>query len=86
MGAPFITTIIARVLAITDYFLNQWVTVSTYSQASPNGCWSFDVQNATLNACGQEFLSNLTDVVEGVVALVPDLLGGLFAFGTPATV
>jgi hypothetical protein len=82
----FITTIIARVLAIVDYFLAQWVDVATVTNASPNGCWSFDVQNATLNACGQEFLSNLTDVVEGVVALLPGILGGLFAFGTPEAV
>ncbi|MBN2098342.1 MAG: hypothetical protein JW753_01970 [Dehalococcoidia bacterium] len=83
---PFISTIIARVLAITDYFLAQWVDVAAVSNASPNGCWEFDVQNATLNACGQEFIANLTDVVEGVIALVPSLLGGLFAFGTPEAV
>jgi hypothetical protein len=82
----FISTIIARVLAITDYFLAQWVDVTVYTNASPNGCWEFDVQNATINACGQEFISNLTDVVEGVVALIPGILGGLFAFGDPAAV
>ena len=53
---PLVSTIIARLLAIQDWFLAQWVDVSAYSQASPNECWRFDVQNATLNACGQEFL------------------------------
>jgi hypothetical protein len=83
---PFITLIIAKALALTDYFLEQWVDVAMVTNASPNACWSFEVVNATVNPCGQEFLSNLTDVVEGVVALVPSLLGGLFAFGTPAAV
>ena len=83
---PFISLIIAKVLALTDYFLEQWVDVAMVTNASPNLCYSFEVVNATVNPCGQEFLSNLTDVVEGVVALVPSLLGGLFAFGTPAAV
>ena len=83
---PFISLIIAKVLALTDYFLEQWVDVAMVTNASPNACWSFEVVNATVNPCGQEFLTNVTDVVEGVVALIPSILGGLFAFGTPATV
>jgi hypothetical protein len=78
--------IIAKVLALTDYFLEQWVDVEAYTSASPNTCWSFDIVNATVNPCGQEFLSDLTQVVTGVTALIPSLLGGLFAFGTPAAV
>jgi hypothetical protein len=78
-----ISTIIARGLALVDFLLAQWVDVGTpIANASPNGCYSFDVQNVTLNACGVEFLTNLTDVIEGVVALVPTLLGALFSYGT----
>lgn len=77
---PFITTIIAKVLALTDFFLSQWVDVSVSSSASPNNCWGFDVVNASVNPCGQEFISNFMDVLEGAVALVPSLLGGLFAY------
>ena len=83
---PYITLIIAKALALTDYFLEQWVDVQIVTNASPNLCWQFDVVNASVNPCGQEFLTNLTDVVEGLVALVPSLLGGLFAFGEPAAV
>ena len=75
--------LIARLLAIVDFVLAQWVDVGTpVTNASPNGCYSFDVQNVTLNACGVEFLTNLTDIIEGVVGLVPSLLGSLFAVGT----
>ena len=78
-----ISTIIARGLALVDFLLAQWVDVGTpVVNASPNGCYSFDVQNVTLNACGVEFLTNLTDVIEGVVALVPTLLGALFSVGS----
>jgi hypothetical protein len=78
-----ISTIIARGLALVDFLLAQWVDVGTpIANASPNGCYSFDVQNVTLNACGVEFLTNLTDVIEGLVALVPTLLGALFSVGS----
>jgi len=86
MGVPFISLIIAKSLALVDYFLEQWVDVTVVTNASPNACWSFTVVNASVNACGQEFLSNLLDVIEGLVALVPYLLGGLFSFGEPAAV
>jgi hypothetical protein len=82
----YLSVIIAKALALTDFFLEQWVDVTIYTQASPNGCWEFDILNASVNPCGQEFLSNLTDVVEGVVALLPSILGGLFSFGSPADV
>ena len=79
---PIISTVIARGLAVVDYLLAQWVDLEApVTNASPNGCWDFDVQNVTLNACGVEFIDNLTDVIEGVVALVPTLLGALFSVG-----
>ena len=79
---PLLSSIIARTLALVDVFLSQWVTLTwSASTASGNTCWSFQTANATVNGCGQEFLHNLTDVVEGVVALVPAVLGGLFATG-----
>jgi hypothetical protein len=87
---PYISAIIARALALVDFFLAQWVDVTWVSSdvigASPNGCFEFDVANASVNECGQEFLANLTEVVEGVVALLPQVLGGLFAIGEPAAV
>lgn len=83
---PFVTTIIAKILALVDFFLSQWVDVSVSASVSPNHCWEYSAVNASVNPCGQEFLSNLTDVLEGTVALVPSLLGGLFAFGSPTAV
>jgi hypothetical protein len=80
---PYLSYIIAKVLALTDFFLEQWVDV-TLITSSGNGCWSFQTVNASVNTCGAAFLINVTDVVEGVVALVPYLLGGLFASGTPS--
>jgi hypothetical protein len=84
---PLISSIIAKALALVDVFLSQWVTVTwSSSTASGNTCWSFQTANATVNACGQEFLHNLTDVVEGLTALLPYVLGGLFATGQAAPV
>jgi len=83
---PPITTIIARGLAIVDYLLAQWVDVGTpVANASPNNCWSFDVQNVTLNACGQEYLSAhiLEEWIELWAAETGIIMGGLFAILSP---
>jgi hypothetical protein len=80
---PFVSTIIARLLALQDRYLGQWVDVSAYTLASPNGCWQFDVINASINPCGQEFLSNLTyirSIIEGSIIVIPAVLSGLRAF------
>ena len=83
---PYISFIIAKVLALTDFFLEQWVDVSTGVSLSPNLCYAMPTISANVNACGQEFLTNVTDIVEGVVALVPSILAGLFASGSPTAV
>jgi hypothetical protein len=93
---PFVTTIIARLLAIEDWYLSQFVDVELVATGSPNACWSFDIVNATLNPCGQEFsgafTSNATGAwgttVMGTINLMPSLLSvlifaGPFASWTP---
>ena len=78
---PFVTTIIARLLALADWYLAQWVGVSAYTQASTNACWQFEVQNATLNACGQEFLhSHILEEWIDLLAETGMLIPSLFAF------
>ena len=81
---PFVSTVVARLLALEDSFLAQWVDASAYGMASPNACWGYQVQNATLNACGQGFVSQVTDIIEFLIPLVsplgPFVLGGLFSF------
>lgn len=79
---PLVTTIIARVLAISDYYLAQWVDVTPVANASPNGCWSFDVQNATLNACGQENIGGnvpwgMINAWQSVMDILPSVIGTL---------
>ena len=86
MQLPYISYIIAKVLALTDFFLEQWVDVSVGASVSPNVCYVLPSISANVNACGQEFLTNVTDIVEGLTALVPSLLAGLFASGAPSAV
>jgi hypothetical protein len=79
---PLITTIIARGLAVIDYLLAQWVDLGTpVANASPNGCWEFDVQNVTLNACGQEYLSlhGLVEFIELWAETNYIVMGGILA-------
>jgi hypothetical protein len=81
---PFVSTVIARLLALQDSFLAQWVDASAYGMASPNECWGYQVQNASVNPCGQGFVSQVTDIIEFLIPLVsplvPSVLGGLFSF------
>jgi hypothetical protein len=79
---PFISTIIARGLAVIDYLLAQWVDLEPpVANASPNGCWEFDIQNVTLNACGQEFLGNhvLAELIELWADTTGVVMGSLLA-------
>jgi hypothetical protein len=78
---PYLSSILARVLAFGDFLLSKWVDVGFYPSTTSN-CWTFYVAEANVNTCGQEFINNLVEIVEGVVGLVPSVLGGLFA--TPA--
>lgn len=82
---PLVTTIIARLLAIQDFVLAQMVDVSAVTKASPNGCWSFDVQNATLNVCGQALIGNETTGYRSLIDFfnnfTPNLISALIWTG-----
>jgi len=73
----FISTSIARTLALHDWYLSQWVDVSVTNTST--SCYVAYQIDANVNACGQTYLSLLADIREGVTALVPALLSGLFA-------
>jgi hypothetical protein len=84
---PFVSIIIARLLALQDWYLGQFVDVSTVASASANNCWSLNIVNATVNPCGQEFIHNQVleqwiDLLQATTILIPSL----FAFGSPASV
>jgi len=76
---PLVTTIIARLIALQDWYLGQFVDVTLVTSASPNNCWSFDIVNASVNACGQEFIRNQVveewaDLLQAMTILIPSLL------------
>jgi hypothetical protein len=78
---PIVVTLIARYLAALDFYLAQFVDVGTpVANASPNGCWEFEVQNVTLNACGQEYIGmfhygGLTNALTAIINLIPTAMG-----------
>jgi hypothetical protein len=71
--------IIAAALALVDEFLAQWVTVTSTVVAT--SCYTGTMYTANVNACGVSFLSGVTDILEGLVALIPSILGSLFVAG-----
>lgn len=75
---PLVSTIIARLLAIQDWYLGQFVDVTAAANASPNGCWSFEIVNAIVNPCGQELAGNATGqgwgAITSIVNITPTLL------------
>ena len=77
---PLVTTIIARLLALLDWYLGQFVDVQVVASASPNNCWSFDIVNATVNPCGQEIGGDAFGgwgSIMGFVNLTPTLVSTL---------
>jgi hypothetical protein len=73
--------IIAAALALVDEFLAQWVTVSSTTVGNTATCYTGTMYTASVNACGTAFIAGVTDIVEGLVALIPSLLGSLFVVG-----
>lgn len=71
--------IIAAALALVDEFLAQWVTVS--GSAVNTSCYSAVMYTANVNACGTAFIVGITDILEGLVAIIPSVLAALFVLG-----
>lgn len=56
---PILTEIIAKVLALTDQFLEFFVQVQ-YTAGQPNDCsGAWATMNTTVTACGAEFIDYL---------------------------
>jgi hypothetical protein len=89
---PFVSTIIAKLLALQDWYLGQFVDVGVGVSISPNLCYVIPTIEANVNACGQALAGNttggwnsfLTDVVDLIPNIVSVLLfTGPFANWTP---
>jgi hypothetical protein len=80
MDVPIITTLVAKILAITEGVLDFFVTVDVEadltSHCTPEG--SLDVSVALTN-CGEEFVETVGVIVAGVAEFVGPLLAGLNA-------
>jgi hypothetical protein len=77
----YLTNIIAKALAFVDGLLAQWVDTGAAFNYNNNNCYNFDLINVELNTCGKNLVTDLAVVVNGIVALVPTILAGLFAIG-----
>jgi hypothetical protein len=81
---PYLTTIIARLLALLDYYLGQFVDVQVlYTSTS---CGTALQINATVNACGQNAIGifgGWTSFTEGIVDLLP--IGSALMWAGPFT-
>jgi len=72
-----LVTIVAQVVALLSEALNQFVTV-TPSYQIPGTC-NFTNVTANVQCLGDNLALNLAGAIQAVVALVPNLLGGLGA-------
>lgn len=69
--------IIAKVLALVEAVLDQFVDLSTYQVTSE--CGSIIGYNATTNGCGDAIATQIADLTYMGLALVSDILAGLAA-------
>ena len=76
-----LTSIIAKALALADYALEYFVTVTDTGMTVGNATCGveFTVWNAQMTPCGESFIDNLLALGYSLVLLAPDLMEGLFA-------
>jgi hypothetical protein len=78
---PVVSRLLARLLMLLDQYLAVWVDVNApTANASPNGCWEFEIQNVTLNACGQEYIGlfhfgGLSNGLQYIISIIPSAMG-----------
>lgn len=78
---PILSGIIAKVLMFTESILDNWVTVQDIGGTGDlmGECYNFPIIQATPDACLSNFTGDIADIIEGLVALTPQLLAALFA-------
>jgi hypothetical protein len=76
---PYITSIIAKVLAFTEAILDNFATV-TGSTTIVGACANLTVPTAVATACGTSIATRLAGLAEVGLAAAGYLLAGLLAF------
>ena len=80
---PAIYLILAKVLTLTDAFLNYFVTTTgTFTTiVAPGVCGTCNVvaMDAGMTTCGTEVVGRLICLIDAVLGLAPGLLGAVFA-------
>jgi len=71
---PAITSIIAKVMFLTDAILEFFVTVQT--NADPSNC-GINYMTGSLTACGQSFVDMLDELIYSLVQLGANVLPAL---------
>jgi len=67
--------IIARIMAIINLVLEQFVTIDYINSATCGGGTGYLVANIT--CLGQNLAENIANTISSVIALIPNLLQGL---------
>jgi hypothetical protein len=74
---PYISMIIAKVLAFADAFLAQWATAVPAS--ANTACYGAYTINAEVTPCGATFITQIMDIREGLIQLTSALLAARYA-------
>jgi hypothetical protein len=75
---PLVTIIVARLLALQDWFLAQWVDASVVNTST--SCYMAYQLDANVNACGQQLLRSeifeeWMELLAATSILIPSVLG-----------
>jgi len=75
---PLVVVIIARLLALQDWLLAQWVDASVVNTST--SCYTAYQLDANVNACGQQLLRSeifeeWMELLAATSILIPSLLG-----------
>jgi hypothetical protein len=73
-----LSEVLARGILLINWVLDEWTDLGTVTNTTESSCWTLYEISGNVNACGEEFLGNVVDLIEGLTALAPALLAGLF--------
>lgn len=76
MDSALVVQIIARIMAIINLVLDQFVTIDYINSASCGGGTGY-LLVANITCLGQNLAENIANTISSVIALIPNLLQGL---------
>jgi hypothetical protein len=79
MAIPALVAIIAKIMALVEAVLDNWVGISTGGVSTANVCDGIYPIAAVVNDCGIQFTHAIAQAIVAITEMVPQVISGLAA-------